>query len=80
MADLTIGNQFGVADRNHAGDVSAGNFDDGEVLVDADQMSVTTMRTRLLAIGGFYTATTLNQMTENDMRYAIRMNDHANTV
>lgn len=72
---------LGYVDRNHAGDISANNTDDGELLTDADQMSVSALRTRLAAINGsLYTATFLNTMTLNDMRHAVRLNDHANTV
>lgn len=81
MADLTLNNVFGVTDKNHAGDISAGNFDDGEVLTDTDMWTVAAMRTRLAAISGtIYTAARLNSMTPNDMVYALRMEDHASTV
>ena len=72
---------LGYTDVNHAGDISAGNFDDGELLVDPDQMSDAALDTRLAAINGaIYTATRLNEMTLNDKRLAVRTNDHASTL
>lgn len=41
----------------------------------ANYASITSMRTRLLAIGGVYTAAYLNGMTMNDMVYALRLSD-----
>ena len=80
MADFSLVNRLRYTDKNHAGDISAGNVDDGELVTDADSLGVIAARTRLLAIGGFYTATTLNQMTYNDMLYALRVNDLASTI
>ena len=81
MTEFKIGNWFGVADRNHAGDISAGNYDDGEVLDDADSLEIAVMRSRLNTISAtVYTTIRLQQMTENDMLYAIRMEDLASTV
>ena len=46
----------------------------------SNYVSVTAMRTRLLAIGGVYTAAELDRMTVNDMVFAIRMNDDKTTI
>lgn len=43
----------------------------------ANLFSVSALRTRLLAIGGYYTATILDSMTKNDMVYAVRVNDES---
>ena len=50
---------------------------DTGVTTPANLLSVSALRTRLLAIGGYYTATVLNSMTKNDMIYAVRVNDEA---
>ncbi len=43
--------------------------------------SVTALRTRLAAISGTtYTSAVLDQMTVNDMVFAVRMNDDKTTV
>lgn len=41
----------------------------------ANYASISSMRTRLLAIGGVYTAAYLDTMTMNDMVYALRLSD-----
>jgi hypothetical protein len=41
----------------------------------ANYASIASMRTRLLAIGGIYTAAYLDVMTMNDMVYALRISD-----
>ena len=43
----------------------------------ANYVSVATLEARLLAIGGAYTQARINQMTLNDMIYAVRVNDDA---
>jgi hypothetical protein len=43
----------------------------------ANLLSISALRTRLLAIGGYYTATVLDAMTRNDMVYAVRVNDES---
>lgn len=48
---------------------------------DADLLSIAAMRSRLATIdAGLYTAAYLNGMTYNDMVYAIRLNDHPQTI
>lgn len=48
------------------------------VTTPANFMGIAAMRTRLAAINGtYYTAARLNDMSENDMIYAIRLNDEA---
>jgi hypothetical protein len=37
--------------------------------------SLATLEARLLAIGGAYTQARINQMSLNDMEYAVRLND-----
>lgn len=74
MADAQIGNIHGVTDKSDtAGDQTGYN--------DADLQTIATMRSRLAAINGtYYTAARLNEMTFNDMVYAIRLNDNAGTI
>ena len=89
MADQQIGNQLGTADRAINGGTnptnvnSGGNNGNQATAEDAtvNFMSIATMRARLTAINaGYYTAARLNQMTYNDMMYAIRLNDFATTI
>ncbi len=48
---------------------------------DTDLNTNATMRARLTAISGTtYTAAVLDQMTFNDMLYAIRLNDSPGTI
>ena len=48
---------------------------------DADLLDIDAMRTRLAAIDGtYYTAARLNQMSYNDMMYAIRLADNPETI
>lgn len=76
MADTEVENRVGVVDkrRNPKGQNTArvltgaaANYDD-----------VAGLRARLGVINaGFYTAARLNQMTKNDMLYAVRLADDA---
>lgn len=48
---------------------------------DANMLSISALRTRLAAIdGGYYTTARLNQMTRNDMVWAVRQNDHPESI
>jgi hypothetical protein len=70
MADFDVrGNVFGFVDkRNGRGAASRVTVEDVNLL------DVTTMKARLAALdAAYYTATRLNQMTINDMVYAIRV-------
>lgn len=80
MADLQIGNKQGVAavaGKNiNGGDDAQTGYNEG-----GNATTIAAMRTRLAAINGsYYTAARMNSMTENDMLYAIRQNDHASTI
>lgn len=81
--DLQIGNRQGVAavkgkNINGGDDIQTGfknSQSSGAFLTSAD------MRTRLAAINGsYYTSARLNQMSDNDMVYALRVNDDPTTV
>lgn len=50
--------------------------------LDIDHLdSIASMRARLAAINGtYYTAAVLNQMTYNDLLYAIRLNDYPTSI
>lgn len=74
MADAQVGNIHGVTDKSDTPTDRTG-------YADPDQLTIDAMRTRLAAIdAGFYTARRLNSMTVNDMKYAIRVADHAGTI
>lgn len=69
MADLDINDPLGLVDKRVGRGRTAGH---GQVEVN-NMTSITAMRTRLAALNGtYYTAARLNNMTENDMVYALR--------
>lgn len=75
MADSAQGFLHGFVDirRNNKGQQTTAL---GTEQSTANYNGVPTMRTRLAAINGaFYTAARLNQMTSNDMVYALRLSD-----
>lgn len=73
MADHQIGAITGIASRTRA---SA-----REVKPVTNMDSIANMRARLQTINAtLYTNAYLNTMTENDMRYAIRLADQAGTI
>ena len=71
MADYMIGtvpNDTFVDKRRGRGNAST------TILAEGNNMSsVSALRTRLTALSAAYTSTRLNQMTVNDMIYALRM-------
>lgn len=74
MADLDIDAPRGVVDKRRARGMAGASV----LTSTANLDSISAMRTRLAAINGaYFTATRLNQMTENDMMMAIRLNDDA---
>lgn len=85
MADQQIGNVHGYA-AAHTGDADSptnlsGDNDPQASHFDSDLANISTMRTRLAAIdAGYYTAERLNEMSVNDMVYAIRVADSGNTI
>lgn len=69
MADLDINDPLGLTDKRR-GRGSTGVQGQAEI---NNMTSVPTMRTRLAALNGaYYTTTRLNNMTYNDMVYALR--------
>lgn len=73
MANLDIGNRQRVVDKRQGRGTTT-----NPVTSDASMKDITAMRARLTAINATtFTAARLNTMTENDMLYAIRMNDDA---
>lgn len=85
MADQQVGNVHGLP-IVHKGDADsppnlAGTNDPQVGFSDSDMLSIGALRTRLAAIdAGYYTADKLNEMTYNDMVFAVRQNDHATTI
>ena len=74
MADAQKGNIHGIADKSDSPTDRLGYND-------ADLLTIDAMRTRLAAIDAtVYTDERLQQMTANDMLYAIRINDNPETV
>lgn len=79
MADRQLGNHAGLPIKSST--QNGGGATATESFKDADLLDVNAMRARLTAIdGATYTATRLNQMSYNDMVYAIRLLDHPTTV
>jgi len=73
MANLDVGNRQRVVDKRQGRGTTT-----NPVTSDASMKDITAMRARLTAINATtFTAARLNTMTENDMLYAIRMNDDA---
>lgn len=79
MANIQLGGiDLSWANKNthsNAGNTAAA------VATPANYASVTALRSRLATINaGYYTAAKLNQMTLNDMVYAVRLNDDSTTI
>lgn len=73
MANLDVGNRQRVVDKRQGRGTTT-----NPVTSDASMKDITAKRARLTAINAAtFTAARLNTMTENDMLYAIRMNDDA---
>lgn len=73
MADVEVENVLGVTDRRR---IQSQTDLPGALDNDARYMSVGNLRTRLTAINaGYFTAARLNEMTKNDMVYALRLSD-----
>mgnify|MGYP000893668745 CR=1 FL=1 len=73
MANLDVGNRQRVVDKRRGRGTAV-----NPITSDANMKDITAMRARLTAINATtFTAARLNTMTENDMLYAIRMNDDA---
>lgn len=70
----TAGNRSNLNGSGAGTDASAGHHD-------ADYNNITALRARLAVINaGVYTSAYLDQMTMNDMVYAVRLNDSPDTV
>lgn len=79
MADRQIGNQHGFAVRG--GHQQNGGSNATTAFEDDDLDNIAAMRTRLTAISSaVYTTARLNQMSVNDMKYAIRLADNPTTM
>ena len=75
MADTERENPIGFIDKRRT---QASN---DTPLVAANYEDVAGLRTRLTAINAaYYTSTRLNQMTKNDMVYAVRLADDAASI
>ena len=73
MAQAQLGNPLGVTDKRS----TQGNTT-SPIGTEANYADVAALRTRLAAVAaGTYTATVLDQMTVNDMIYALRVLDDA---
>lgn len=71
---IQIGNVIGVTDKS-------ATTPDGTGFTDPDMATIDAMRARLTAISGTsYSAARLNQMTYNDMVYALRVHDSPTTI
>jgi hypothetical protein len=73
MANLDTANFVRVTDKR-----AGTGFTSTPFATKANYTDIADMRARLTAISGtIYTAARLDQMTQNDMVYAIRLNDDA---
>lgn len=73
MADLETEFTLGYVDRRRTQATTGRVGNEG-----ANYLSVNDLRTRLAAINAaYFTAARLNQMTKNDMVYAVRLADDA---
>lgn len=73
MADVERENVSGFVDRRR----TQASTDDN-IATSANFADVQALRARLTAINaGYFTAARLNNMTKNDMVYAVRLNDEA---
>ena len=85
MADQQVGNIAGLpvvanGDADSPSNLS-GTIDPQGGFINNDYQSIAALRTRLAAIdAGYYTADKLNEMSYNDMVYAVRVNDDATTI
>lgn len=78
MAQNDLYNPMGFVDKRA---VSKGGTSGTLISTPANYASVGAMRTRLAAINGaYFTAARLDQMSENDMIYALRLADDAASV
>lgn len=74
MANIERENRLGVVDRRR---VSTDTSLPGNLAVDNRYSTVASMRTALAARSAYYTSARLEQMTKNDMLYALRLFDDA---
>ena len=72
MADIELENPLGVTDRRRT---QSQVKMPGNLNVDARYLDVADLRTTLAARNAYFTSTRLNQMTKNDMVYALRTID-----
>lgn len=76
MADAQVESVFGVTIKGRAQGTNTASFG-----TPANYGSISAMKTRLAAANGtYYTAARLNQMTFNDLVYALRETDDAGTI
>lgn len=76
MANQDTDPNDGMADKRFTSRLTAEAGNAANIATPANYQSVSAMRTRLAAINaGYYTAARLNQMSRNDMIFAIRQND-----
>ena len=76
MAEYDNEPNQGFADKRKVGRVTSVNA--SNLATPANYTSISAKRTRLGVINaGYYTTARLNQMTENDMDFAIRLADDA---
>lgn len=75
---VQVGNTVGIAKESQAGVNGPSNINGGDDVITGyaspNYNQLAAMRTRLAAINGtYYTTAVLNQMTHNDMVYALRV-------
>lgn len=72
MASSSVGNLLRVVDKRNSSSI----ITDPSAAIYTNIKDVASLRARLTAINaGIYTTDFLNHMTENDMIYAVRIND-----
>ena len=74
---VQIGNEAGIAKESQAGVNGPSDINGGDEVISGYNSNnfntVAAMRTRLAALSAYYTVAVLNQMTFNDMVYALRV-------
>jgi hypothetical protein len=75
MANYQVNNNFGTTDKRKVGRTTAASLAPN-LATPLNYTSINAMRARLTAINaGYFTTARLDQMSDNDMMFAIRQTD-----
>jgi hypothetical protein len=74
---VQVGNTVGIAKESQAATTGPSDINGNDEVIQgynsANFNTIQAMRTRLTALNAYYTTAVLNQMTYNDMVYAVRV-------